>query len=210
MRLESLAYLLGMMLGDAGKPGGVQERFTSVSLDLQLSEKETPNQRLGEFVCMCANSLGIRMGRTLDKKPTGNTRNAEEPTPAYRWLSSRSALLAWMFQVCLGLRPGELTSAHQIRMEWISLTPFNFRKRFAQGIADSDGTARKYTVDIASMPNAEFVTSLLAGLGMASAHTLYEHGKAMRSSISNREAAKLPIFSEFAKGYRYQRLMNSV
>lgn len=36
MRLESLAYLLGMMLGDAGKRGGVQERFTSMSLDLQL------------------------------------------------------------------------------------------------------------------------------------------------------------------------------
>ena len=209
LRVELLGYLLGIMLGDAGKLGGVLQRFTSMNLDLQLSQKEASNQRLGEFVSMCANSLGIPMHSSVDKQPSGSTLDAEEPVPAYRWVSSRSALIAWLFYVGLGLRNHELTSNDQVRMGWMPSMPKSFRKRFVQGLADSDGKARRYVVEIASMPNAEFVTKMLTGLGMTSAHTMYENHIPRRTSVLNGEAATLPIFNEFVKGYRYEILMRS-
>jgi transposase-like protein len=204
---ELFAYLLGIMLGDAGKPGGELERFTSMNLDLQLSQKEPSNEKLGEFVCMCANALGIAMRRTLDKMPTGDTRLAENPAAAFRWISSRSPLFAWMFNVCLGLEMNELTSVSKVRMDWILSMPRAILLRFIQGLSDSDATVRRYVVEIASMPNAEFVTGILSKLGVTSARTLTEHGQPMRSSLLNSEAASLPIFNEFVKGYRYQALM---
>jgi hypothetical protein len=208
-RPELFAYLLGILLGDAGKSGGEQMRFTSMSLDLQLSKKEPSNERLGEFVCLCANSVGVEMKRAMDKSPTGATARAERPTPAFRWMSSRSPIIAWMVRVCLGLNEGELTSVNQVRMGWILSTPSGFRKRFIQGVADSDGTARRYTVEIASMPNSEFITKLMLGLRMPSARTIMEHGLPMRSSVLSVDAAKLPIFNEFVKGYRYMKMKES-
>jgi hypothetical protein len=209
MREELFAYLLGIMLGDAGKPGGVLERFTSMNLDLQLSEKEPSNERLGEFVCLCANALGITMHRTSDKMPSGDTRQAENPVAAFRWSSSRSPFLAWMFNVGLGLQMHEHTSVNKVRMEWIMTMPISFLLRFVQGMADSDATVRRYVVEIASMPNAEFVTGILTKLGLKSARTMSEYGKPMRCCVVNREAASLPMFNEFVKGYRYQILMRN-
>lgn len=209
MRPELFSYLLGFMLGDAGKSGGVQLRFTSMNLDLQLSCAEKSNERLGEFVSLCANSLGIVMERHSDKMPTGDTALAEQATPAYRWTSSRSPLIAWMFQVALGLKPGQLTSVNEVMMEWILSTPDYFRKRFIQGIADSDGTTRKYAVEIASMPNANLITTILLGLGLKGARNLYERGKPIRSSVPIVEAAKLPIFNELAVGHRYKLMIRN-
>ncbi len=203
---ELFSHALGMILGDAGKEGGQQQRLSSMNIDLHLTKKEPTNERLGELVCMCTNSLGIQMERRIDKPPTGATKTSQRPTPAYRWTSERSPLIAWMFSVGLGLNGDETTSNSQVRMDWIFNTPFDFRKRFVQALADSDGTVKLYTVVITSTPNAEFLTKLFHSLGLKSARTKYENGKPLRTAINAREAAKLPVFSEFAKGYRYQKL----
>jgi len=204
---ELFAYLLGIMVGDSAKLGGEQPRYTSMNLDFELTLKQPTNERLGEFVMMCSNSLGIKMERKKDKPPSGQQLLGRNPTAAYRWTSERSPLLAWMFSVGLGLRPGETTTENQLRMDWIFGMPSPFRIRFIQGAADSDGTARRYVVDIASVPNAEFFTRLLRSLGMASAHVAYENGVPLRTALKTNEAARIPIFNEFVKSYRYQRMM---
>ena len=207
IRPELFAYNLGIMVGDAGKPGGAQNRYASMSLDLQFTKKQETNLRLGEFASLCANSLGIEIERVKDKDPTGATKRSRYPSAAYRWTSERSPLIAWMFAVCLGLRWGETTTTHSLRMEWILHVPHNFRKRFVQGNADSDGCTRKYVTDIASVPNAHFFVNLLRSLGIASARPSYERGLPLRTAMTTCEAAALPLFNEIVNGYRYQRMM---
>ena len=206
MRPELFAYQLGIMVGDSGKLGGEQPRYSSMNLDLQLTQKQVTNERLGEFVMLCANSLGIGMERKRDKQPTGQTRESKEPAPAYRWTSERSPLLAWMFSVCLGLGWGETTTTHQVHMDWIFNTPRIFRVRFIQGAADSDGCVKGYEVEIASVPNSELFSDLLRSLGLRTAHVSYEGGEPLKTMVSRREASTLPVFNEFVKSYRYQKM----
>jgi len=209
MRTELLAYLLGIMVGDSGKLGGEQLRYASMNLDLQLTLKRPTNERLGEFVMTCANSLGIEMERKSDKQPTGATALAARPSAAYRWTSERSPLLAWMFTVGLGLNWGETTTTHQLRMPWIFGTPRMFRIRFVQGAADSDGCV-KHSIEIASVPNAQFFADVLQSLGISSAHSGFEKGKPLKTVINLRQASTLPIFNEFVKSYRYKEMMRRV
>jgi len=208
MRPELFGYQLGIMGGDSGKLGGQQPRYSSMNLDLQLTQKQPTNQRLGEFVMLCANSLGIGMERKRDKQPTGQTRESKEPAPAYRWTSERSPLLAWMFSVCLGLGWEETTTTDQLRMNWIFDTPRIFRVRFIQGVADSDGCVKGYEVEIASVPNAHFFADFLLGLGMRTAHVSYEGGEPLKTMASRREASTLPIFNELVSSYRYDKMMS--
>ena len=86
--------------------------------------------------------------------------------------------------------------------------PKTFRKRFIQGLADSDGTVRPYVVEITSTPNTELVTRILHSLGLTSAYSRKEYGEMLRTVVRNAEAVTLPIFNEFTKGYRYQLLMS--
>jgi len=207
IRIELFAYILGMIVGDLGKSGGKQSRFASTHIDLQLSQKHVSNYRFGRFVCLATNSLGIEMHRIHDKEPTGTTRLAHNPTPAYRWISERSPLFAWMFSTCLGFGWTQLTSYNPVHMDWILDAPFNFRKRFVQALADSDGRVNSYVVEIVSVPNAEFLERLLHTLGLPSAYTRIEYGQPLRTSVRAKEAAALPIFNEFVKSYRYELLM---
>jgi len=206
MRYEFFGYLLGMMVGDSGKLGGEQPRYSSMNLDLQLTLKQPTNERLGEFVMMCANSLGIQMERKRNKQPTGATAMGEHPSAAYRWTSERSPLLAWMFSVGLGLTWQQTTTTHPLRMDWILDTPESFRKRFVQGAADSDGCVKNYVVEIASVPNSEFFVRVLQSLGMTTAHLGYEGGEPLKTRLNCRQASTLPIFNEFVKSYRYQKM----
>ncbi len=209
MKLELFAYLLGRMVGDLGKSGGQQNRFSSMLLDLQLSKKHSSNDRFGKFVCLATNSLGIQMKSVRDKPPTGDTKLSDNPTAAYRWTSERSPLFAWMFSVCLGLDWTQLTSDNPVRMDWILDAPFDFRKRFVQALADSDGRVKSYVVEIVSVPNAEFFERLLHTLGLPSAYTRIEYGQPLRTSVRAKEAAELPIFNELVQGYRYELLMRN-
>jgi hypothetical protein len=210
MRDDLFSYLLGIMAGDATKEGGKQKRFTSSNIDLHLTLKQPTNERLGDFVCMCTNSVGIVMDRKKDKQPSGATRFGKPPSAAYRWTSRRSPLIAWMFNVGLGLEWDECTTLHGLKMEWIFSTPHSFRVRFAQGVADSDGSMKPYEVVITSVPNADFLTRLLQSLGMTTAHTVYEENKALRTMVNARQATKLPIFNEFIKSYRHKKLIEHI
>ena len=205
MRVELFAYALAMVLGDAGKEGGQQKRATSTNLDLVFTQKQGTNELLGEFTCMCINSIGLEMERIKDKAPSGDTRRSRNPTDAYRWTSERSPLLAWMMQVALGLSDDQRTSTHQVNMEWIFNAPREFRLRFIQGLADSDGSVKPYEVVITSVPNADLVTKLLQSLEMTTAHTLYENGVPLRTQVNRKQAATLPIFNEIVQGYRYRK-----
>jgi hypothetical protein len=206
LRFDLFAYVLGVMLGDSGKLGGTLERFTSASLDLQLTLKHASNKRMGEFVCMAVNCLGIKMERATDKAASGTSRFGRNPSAAYRWLSARSPLIAWLFVAGLGLNFNQTTSHDPVHMNWIHKTPQSFRTRFIQGLADSDGTVKPSEVVIASMPNAEFITLLLRGLGMATAHTVFEAGRPLRTMVNRREAGTLPIFNEYIRSYRYGKM----
>ena len=205
MREELNGYAFGMMLGDSGKEGGQADRFTSANLDLNFSMKHPSNQNLGEFTCMCLNSLGLEMERIKDKAPTGDTLKAEDPSEAFRWTSERSPLLAWMSYEGMGIGQGKTTSRDPVRMDWVMDAPFNFRKRFAQGIADSDGSVKDVIV-ITSAPNSEFLVKLLHSLEIKSAHVVYEGGIPLRVTMNGKEAAGLPIFNEIVKGYRFKKM----
>ncbi len=207
MREELFAYILGMMVGDSSKSGGEQERFASMSLDLQLTLKEPSNERLGKFLCLCLNSIGLRMTRIRDKQATGVTRFGKQPSAAFRWTSERSPLLAWIFSVALGLAWSERTSYNPLKMDWILSAPRVFRLRFVQGLADSDASVKHHEVIVTSVPNAEFVAVLLRSLGATRAHSVQENGQLLRTYISWREAVALPLFNEFVGGYRFQKLM---
>ena len=162
---------------------------------------------MGEFVMMCANSLGIQMERKKDKRPTGATAMEEHPSAAYRWTSEQSPLLAWMFSAGLGLSWEETTTMHQLRMGWVLDTPRLFRTRFVQGAADSDG-CDKHTVEITSVPNSQFFANVLLSFGTTSAHCGYEYGEPLKTIVSLKQASILPIFKEFVNSYRYQNLMS--
>jgi hypothetical protein len=194
LRPELFAYLLGIMVGDSGKLGGAQPRYASMNLDLQLTLKKATNERLGEFVMMCANSLGLEMTRIKDKPPSGQQLLGRDPSPAYRWSTERSPLLAWMFSVGLGLGWDETTTSHQIRMDWIFGTPRMFRIRFIQGTADSDGCV-KSSIEIASVPNSKFFADILQSLGVTSAHIGYEKGEQYKTIVNWKQALALPIFN---------------
>ena len=206
MQFELFGYLMGIAVGDAGKTSSSEERFASVNLDLQFTKKKPSNEMLGELVCLAASLIGIRMSRIANKHPTGYTRHSKEPTDAYRWSSERSPFLAWIVRQCLGLERGKTTSHDKVHMDWIFGMSPDFRKRFIQGLADSDGTVRPYVVEITSTPNAELVTRILQSLGLTSAYSREENGEMLRTVVRNAEAANLPIFNEFTKGYRYQLL----
>jgi hypothetical protein len=92
-------------------------------------------------------------------------------------------------------------------MDWILAAPQPFRKRFVQAVADSDGRVNSYVVQIVSVPNADFLTTLLHTLEIPSAYTRVEYGQRLRTSARAKEAAELPIFNEITKGYRYELLM---
>jgi hypothetical protein len=208
MRLELFAYLLGVMVGDLAKSGGHLSRFASMNLDLQLSKKQVTNERFGDMVSMCVNNLGIGMCRKADKPPSGATRFGRHPSAAYRWTSERSPLFAWMFSVALGLQWNQTTSKDRIQIDWIFCTPHSFRLRFVQGLADSDATVKPSEIVITSVPNADLTTKLLQGLGMTTAHTVYESEVPLRTMVNRRQSSSLPIFNEFVKSYRYYKMLH--
>ena len=108
--------------------------------------------------------------------------------------------------MCLGLNWEEKTSHNQLRMKWLFRAPDDFRRRFIQGIADSDGSVKHHQVIITSFPNSEFLVEILQTLGISSAHVIQEYGRPLRVYVGSRESAGLPLFNEMVGGYRYQKL----
>lgn len=202
LKLEIFAYLLGFVVGDFGKKKNYKKkRISSRNLSLKLTKKVPSNLYLGEFVKECVRALGFRMKRYKDQR--------DKATKAKRfyWESQYSIFFQWVFQVCLGLKESETTTNNPARMNWIFNTPKFFKKRFIQGISDSDGSVnfQSQCCYIYTYPNTDFLKELLSTLGIKARVNNSVYGKFL--SILPQEAIKLPIFFPNKKiSYRYSDL----
>ena len=111
-RIDIFGYLLGFLVGDAAKrrSSPTSEMF----LEVQLTKNHRENERLGEFVGLCANVCGISYYKIDD-----GVVNERLPHGRYHWKSQPSSLLTWMFTRCLGLQHGELTTYDSVSIDWV-------------------------------------------------------------------------------------------
>jgi hypothetical protein len=192
-------YLLGFLIGDAAKrkatPGS--EMF----MELMLTKKHEENLRLGELVCLCANACGIRFSRINDR-----VMNDRLPYGRYHWKSQHSALVTWMFEKCLGLRHGQLTTYDPVSIDWVCSMDREFRISFLPGLADSDGYIhlQNQEAHVIVSPNLGSIRKIVDTLGIK-----YRIGKSKGMDLikmDSKTAMALPIFSPIAESYRYSFL----
>lgn len=196
------AYFLGILIGDASKPFDKRKFGVTRRVGLSLSKKYDSNENLGEFVCLCANSLGLRMNRIKDtQKGKRNTH------PFYRWASQSSMLIQWVFQVCLGLNDNQLTTYDSINADWIFKTTKDFKIWFIQGLADSDGFVdlQANQVGIITQPNTSLIKLILESLGVKSRKRIFD-GRLEGLMISLYDAYRLPVFNPYVRSYRFDLL----
>jgi hypothetical protein len=203
--LNLMYYLLGFMVGDAGK--NFSSKPTLARLELAFCRKHPENLILGTFVISCVLMLGIPCTRIADSPP-----KEREPHGAYRWQSYFSEVVAWLFTSCLGLRSDELTSYDPVRMSWLLSAAYERRVWFLRGVADSDGgvNIRNRTVQITTEPNTELFQALFSSLNV---HSLACMSKGTGTlSITASDALKLQIFNpevETHRGCLLKRLANA-
>jgi len=196
------AYLLGAMIGDCGKSSRKQKRQNTRVIKLGLTRRYESNLRFGNFVSLCANSLGLRMSRKKDQLRL----NARSKHGLFYWVSQHSMFIEWIFKMCLGLREGQTTTYNQVKMEWLLKTTRDFRIWFLQGLADSDGYVeiggRK--VGIISSPNEKLIQEIIQSLGVNSYLDYFKDTVGV--IVKDSDAYLLPIFSPFVSSYRYEKL----
>lgn len=129
-----LAYLLGVMVGDASKYGFQRSNRIMRRIQLKLTTKHRSNENFGNFVGLCVNCLGLKYTQCKNTPPSKKNKH-----PFYSWNSQSSLLISWMFNICLGLKDNEKTTYDKIKADWILNSPKQFRIWFLQGVADSDG-----------------------------------------------------------------------
>ncbi len=202
-KLLLFAYLLGVVLGDASKDKFIRSKRVTRRLSLRLTKFHPSNERFGNFVCFCMKSLGLRMTRGKDMRPGKCNK-----VPFYAWHSQSSAFLAWIFNVCLGLKDTEVTTYHKIRADWLLNSPHEFKIWFLQGLADSDGFVDRNSlqVGIITEPNTELIKKLFASIDVSTYTTRYINGNLGTVMIGLEDAYSLPIFNPIVRGYRYERL----
>jgi len=136
-RSNHLGFVMGVMLGDAGKDLRSEGRFPSTKVTLVLSKAKKNSEKFGEFASFCVNSaLGLRMHRVRDA-PASDKRYSK--SECFQWIAPVSPLFAWIFQVMMGLERDELTTYDSLRADWLLAAPDSFRIHFLQGLAESDG-----------------------------------------------------------------------
>jgi len=195
-RAYLFGFLLGMVIGDAAKPR--QEEWHR-HLNLTLSEKYSTNWNLGEFTCLCAASAGLRMERATDLP-----RSHDKPHGFYCWTSQSSALIDWIYNVCLGLTDEELTTYDAVRMNWGLTGPDDFRRGLIQGLAESDGSVNiaSQAVEFWIGPNWEFGARLLESFGL---HSFRSREALCVSKTQVVKSLEVPLFSPLLKTVRYTR-----
>ncbi len=193
--LNLMYYLLGWLVGDAGKNFSPVKPWARVELD--LSRKHPENLQLGNFVMSCISSLGIPSRRIADRSP-----GKRDSFGLYRWMSYFSEVVAWLHTSCLGLDRRQLTSYNPVKMNWLLSAPPERILWFLRGVADSDGTVnlRNRTVEITSQPNAPLFSRLFSCIGIAC--TTYTTDGVGYVSISAVDAWKLRIFNPIVKTHR--------
>ena len=204
-RTNLFGFLLGVTLGDAGKPVKGDSRFPSMALSLTLSKDKPNSLRFGEFTALSAHtSLGLTMHRIMDA-PSSQQRYTR--AECYRWITPATPLIGWIFRVCLGLEKGKRTTYDAVKMDWSMDTPRSFKVHFLQGLAESDGwvDAGSDKVAMASSPNEQFLSKLLESLGVPS--NVYKQQPITRVEIDTTLGLALPIFNERLHSNNYQNLV---
>lgn len=196
-------YLLGFMLGDAGKPSIFRKNRTNRRLTIRLTKRFESNKRLGDFVSMCANSLGLKMKHCKDCPP--GKRNT---FPFYTWISQSSTFIQWMFDAGLGLNDKETTTYNQIKADWIVESPNEFKIGFLQGLADSDGFIdfSSKRAGIITHPNTDLISKIFYTLSINHKKWFLTRNKLWVIMISIKDAYELPLFNPYIKTYRFERL----
>lgn len=108
-------FLVGVIIGDAAKP---RAKNWHRHLGLVLSKKYTTNKKNGDFTCLCARSIGLRMHAVK-----GQPRPSHKPHGFYEWVSQASPLVDWLFNAVLGLEDGKRTTYDPVRMDWGARCP---------------------------------------------------------------------------------------
>jgi hypothetical protein len=203
LRINLFAFLLGVMVGDAGKCAIKRKRFTNRRITLSLTKKYKSNKKFGEFVELCLFNLGLDMNRIKDDGP-----NIKSKHYFYRWSSQSSQLIQWLFHVCLGLNDKELTSYNPIRAEWILKMPREFRVWFLQGVADSDGYIDFCSgrAGIVTKPNKDYIIKLFTSFDIKHATSKLHKGSMDAVTTNIKNANSLPLFSPLIKNYRYTQM----
>jgi len=189
-------FLVGVIIGDAAKS---RSKNWHRHIGLALSKKYETNVKIGDFTCVCARNVGLRMHRVADlRKPS------HKPHGFYQWVSQASPLVDWIFNAVLGLKEGERTTYDPLRMNWVVDSPVEFRRGLVQGIAESDGSVSiaSQTVEFWVGPNWDFFKKILLSFGIRS----FRNREAL--SVTKTQVARLdriPAFSPILKTVRYLR-----
>jgi hypothetical protein len=203
-RIPLFGFLIGATIGDAGKHRKGESRFRSKSLSLVLSKRKPNSYRFGQFTTLCAQaSLGLDMDRISDA-PVSKFRYSD--SECFRWISSASPLVGWLFHDCLGLTGEELTTYHPLRMEWLVNTPSTFKIGVLQGVSESDGwvDAGDDTICFVSSPNTPLFSSVLSSLGLR--HRIDYHNNVEVIRVPTEEANRLPIFNPRLASVYFEQL----
>ncbi len=188
-------FLVGMVIGDSAKS---KSENWHRHLGLVLSKRYATNEKIGDFTCVCARSLGLRMHRVADQpKPR------RKPNGFYQWVSQASPLVDWIFNVVLGLKDGERTTYDSVRMEWAIDSPEDFRRGLVQGIAESDGSVSiaSQTVEFWIGPNWDLFKEILRSFGVES----FRNREAL--SVAKRQIQNLAAIPPFAPNLRTMRFI---
>ena len=195
---ELFGFLLGFLLGDAGKNYPEYEYRLRRPYKTTLSTNMAVNQsniRILRFFQLCLTSVGI------------DSRQLEMQQPVIRWVSPASSLLTWVIRVCLGLQSGQRTSRNPVSMNWILNCPRTFIVAFIQGLGESDGhvdNLGRYC-NIASKVNSAFFVKVLHQIGIES-HA-YPIAKPKETRMTLRYSLKLPLFNPLIYSYRYESMI---
>lgn len=187
--LSSMYYLLGWMVGDAGKGMGSRRRHT-IRIRYALAKTHPENLELGNYVMRIIRGMGIWCERMGDRPAKRRL-----PHGSYAWDSHYSAIFGWMFTACLGLEWEERTTRTPVKMKWLLSAPREMRLQFLRGLADSDGGIHfsDKEVNIVTEPNSALVVALFQSLEIRS-RLGTTHGFGM-VIISGKNAAEIRIFN---------------
>jgi hypothetical protein len=191
---ELFGFLLGFLLGDAGKNYAEYEHrgrhYGKSTLSTNMAANES-NTRILRYVQLCLSIVGIQ------------SRQLESQRAIIRWVSNSTSLLTWIIRVCLGFDVNQRTSRNPVKMDWILRCPREFIIAFLQGIAESDGSVSKtgYYTAIASVPNSIFFKRILDTIGVPSRMHPKQEPSQLRINLS--PSVNLPLFNPLIKSYRF-------
>ena len=198
-RSNLFGHLLGFVVGDAGKSYPEYEKRSRHNRKMAFNtimSTNPSNYRVLRYMQLCLETLGI------------SSKEGESKYDIIRWQSRSSNLGTWLIRVCLGLKEGERTSTHPVRMDWLRTAPSRFVVAFLQGLLDSDGYVRKdgRYCEISSVPNAKFYADLIHDIGYeAKAYPLGDKPRMTRVSVET--AARIPLFNPIIRSYRFEELV---